>query len=377
MTTPGDFHGVQICTGLGAGNFGDDLMSAAFWSHIRPSVRLVVEALDNYRHMVDYPTQHTYENWLDGVDLGSYGLPGYCVGGTLAARWGLDFPLRALTTRLTPFLERALPVHFLGIGVDMIQVPEGRELFQEALIEARSWTVRSQRCQNALTDLGVPSERIAVGADWAWLYDSPAKNASWGADEWRDLGIEPDRPFVVANLVNEIWADNAELKMSIARALDRLAKEGYQIAFFCNEIRPGAYYDHEAAVATRGYMKEPSILARSETYTLDQVLGLLCHATATISQRYHFTVESILAGTVPISIARGDKMIELLDDLELPCATTIDQFDAEVFVRDAFETLRDTQPIRKQLQAKRFELRERAKQNLAFLPELEADGGRP
>jgi len=369
-------NGVQVCTGLGAGNLGDELMAAAFWNHIAADVRLRVEAFEDYRNLgFTYPTRHDYQGASCEADLARAGVPGYAVGSTpVTELWGLGWPLQAITRRLRGFQQRSLPYHMVGIGVDAIEGEEARALFAEVLLDATSWTVRTESCRDALLDLGVAGERIQTGADWAWLYEPSHDHRDWAAAEWKSLGIDARRPLVVVNVVNEIWAHRDDVKRQIAGALDHLAREGLQVAFFCNEVRPGAYYDHAAALATQGFMAERSTIVAPGIHPLDRVLGLLSHATVTLSQRYHFTVESVLAGTVPVSIARGDKLSGLLAELGLPAAGTMDEQDGARLARQTLDTLDSRHATLAMLENRRAALRERAHLNLAFVPELRRAG---
>ena len=47
----------------------------------------------------------------------------------------------------------------------------------------------------------------------------------------------------------------------------------------------------------------------------------------TVGQRYHFIIESTLAGTVPVAIPRLQKMAGLVRDLGCPASGRIDQVD--------------------------------------------------
>jgi polysaccharide pyruvyl transferase WcaK-like protein len=193
--------------------------------------------------------------------------------------------------------------------------------------------VRSERCRERLLALGVDAARVAVGADWAWLYRPRHDRAEWARAVLDRAGRDRSRPLVLANVVNEIWSDRVEVKRALARALDVLVvRHGVQVAFFCNESRDGAFYDQAAAASVRAHMTEASIVVPSEYYTPDEALSLVAQAAATVSSRYHFTVQSILAGRVPVTLARSEKMTDLLDDLDLTSAGTCDALDADALV---------------------------------------------
>jgi hypothetical protein len=55
-------------------------------------------------------------------------------------------------------------------------------------------------------------------------------------------------------------------------------------------------------------MRRPSILAANQYYQAAEMISLIFMLHVTISQRYHFTMFSVLADVYPISIERGQKM---------------------------------------------------------------------
>src|SRR6185295_4931893 len=100
--------------------------------------------------------------------------------------------------------------------------------------------VRSSHCKNALLSLGVPESKVHVGADWAWLHKPGADRHEWARALWRNLGIDPQGPLLVVNVVNLQWRDRADGKRALAAALDWASEQlGLQVAFFCNDCRCG------------------------------------------------------------------------------------------------------------------------------------------
>jgi hypothetical protein len=82
-------HVVQISTGLGAGNIGDEFMTRAFWDHLAAGIRLEVEMFPEYMQQREpYPPRHGYfiTDW-ECASTVPPGLPGVLVGGTPVADW--------------------------------------------------------------------------------------------------------------------------------------------------------------------------------------------------------------------------------------------------------------------------------------------------
>ncbi|MET0555774.1 MAG: hypothetical protein ABW221_22230 [Vicinamibacteria bacterium] len=357
----------QVCNGQGAGNLGDELMNRAFWAALPPSVELEVEVFPNAALQSEpYPPPHRYLtiDW-EGRPAPSPGVPGLLVGDTpVTDTLGPDWPLRFLAPRLDAFHSAGLPVDALGIGVEPLRSDEGRALFAASFLPVRSWTVRSERCRASLVELGVEPSRVAVGCDWAWLYRARRDRSAWAREVLRTAGWDGRAPLVLANVVNEIWSGHGDAKRALARALDRVAARGAAVAFFCQEMRPGAFFDQAAAAEVRGAMTAPSLLVPPEYYTPDEALSLASLASATLSSRYHFTVQSVLAGVVPVTLARSAKMDGLLDELGLAPVSTLDRVDEAEVAGALDRALQADEPERARLAGVRERLAARAAHNL-------------
>ena len=360
---------LQICNGLAAGNIGDEFMNRAFWQRLEPGTVLEVELLPNRSlQRQPYPARHIYRSidWA-GDPVPTPTIPGLLVGDTpVTDTLGVDWPLRFLERRLRPFHQAGLPVDAVGIGAEPLRTTEGRAIFERSLKPIRSWTVRSERSRDILLQLGVDTKAVVVGADWAWLYEAEADRSDWASALWSSLGASQTRPLVVVNCVNEIWAGHEATKRALAAVLDDLVtREGAQVAFFCNEMRDGPFYDREAALAVQESMTQPSIMVPNEYYSPDEVLALLSRGRLVVSGRYHMTIESVLAGVVPVTFSRSAKMAELLEDLDAPSLGSIEGASFERMKEVVSNAWADHPGWASRLQASRRRLAVRATVNAA------------
>ena len=244
-------------------------------------------------------------------------------------QWGLAWPLQANAGKLRLCHELGKSVHALGVGVDRLQDPAGLRIFQQAYLPIASWSVRSKSCKEALLELGVTDEKIVVGADWAWLL-SPQIDSEWANESLQKAGASTGRLHIGVNLVNEIWKDQVEMKKTWGSLLDRLIeKYDAEMFFFCNESREGDYFDQAAAAEVREGMRHPSVMVTNRYYEPEQMISLLFCMQLSLSQRYHFTLFSILADVYPISIQRGQKMEGLNQELDLPFVGDMTHLDKE------------------------------------------------
>ena len=296
-------------------------------------------------------------------------VPGLLVGDTpVTESLGLDWPLRFLAPRLRAFHEAGQPVDALGVGVEPLRSSEARAIFARDFRPIRSWTVRSEACRAALLALGVSEDRVEVGADWAWLYRPRRDLRAATAGTWARLGVEPGRPLLVVNVVNEVWRERAEVKAALAAALDELtAAHGFQVAFFCNEVREGEFFDLAAAQETQALMKTRSVVVPHLYWAPDEALGLLSHAAVTLGGRYHFIVESVLAGVPPVGVVRSEKVRGLFEELGLEPAGTMQALDPGRVVADVLAAVRDRDAAAARLAAARERLAARAARNLRLV----------
>jgi polysaccharide pyruvyl transferase WcaK-like protein len=362
---------IQICNGLGAGNIGDELMARAFWDGLPDRLHLEVEVLPNVSLLREpYPAQHAYRqlDWDGAPPLEAPAQPGLLVGDTpVSESLGVRWPLQFLAPRLAAFHRAGQPVDALGVGVESLHSDEARALFRRDYLPMRSWTVRTPACREALLELGVHEQDVAVGADWAWLYRPRRDLRDWAARAWSDLGIDPRRPLVVANVINEIWRDDEQPKSALAAALDAIAsREHAQIAFFCQEMREGEFFDLAAARETAARMARPAVIVPNLYYSPDEVLGLLAHAEVTLGGRYHFVIASVLAGSVPVCVTRSEKTDGLLADLQIQTAGRIETVSAEALTTAIAAAIRDRTALRERLAVTRRGLESRARANLGF-----------
>lgn len=366
----------QMFSGLAAGNIGDELMMLGFLKLIQPCAGSTIEVWDGLSRAVGwFPDRYRYICWQDEERCERCVASSQAVllvGGTPVSELvGLDWPLRALKKRLIYCHDHGVPVHAVGIGVDHLQDPDARQMFQEAFLPINSWTVRSASCRHALLDLGVPDRRIVVGSDMAWLYEPEKDRKSWAISQWQLLGVNFTRPLIAVNVVREVWGENTGLYEHIALALDRIADSySAQIAFMCNEVREGEYFDHAAARSVMEMMKSPAIFLPNRYYHPDEMIALLSLVDVSLSQRYHFTIQSVMAGTVPVSFARGQKLAVLIEELGMVSAGNMDTADPDVICHHVADALTRGDYWRNHLLQMKQHLRVRAVNNGCFIKQL-------
>jgi hypothetical protein len=104
----------------------------------------------------------------------------FLVGGTpVMEKWGLEWPLRNLSSKLDFCHRNGVACHAVGVGADRLESEEAQLLFRKSFLPLETWTVRSVRSRNNLIALGVDPARIQVGADLGWLLPLHGINRRW------------------------------------------------------------------------------------------------------------------------------------------------------------------------------------------------------
>ncbi len=374
MNTMNKIH--LLFAGLGAGNIGDETMFAGFLNTIHPGRTFSVEVWDKNASVIQtLPPKYTYITYTDHDACREASLQAdlvLLVGDTpIMEDWGLEWPMRFHAQRLDELTTYGKPVHAVGVGVDKLSSREARDLFTKSHGMIASWTVRSQQCGEALLDLGVNPSQISVAADFAWLLNPEQNEKVWAENFLSQHGVNITAPILGVNVVNERWARRDDVKREIAHALDVIHKSlDIQIVFLCNETRSGEYFDFEAAKQVSDFMRTASVVLPNMYFTPSQMLALLACCDLTLSQRYHFTLLSILAGVPVLSFARGQKMMSLLKEFGDSAISGMDYVDGIPLFQKIQAGWEKRTEILAQQQRKRRILSIRAYKNLQFLPEL-------
>jgi len=347
-----------INSGLGAGNIGDELTMRGLWSQLPPDFKLHVGVFENYRLQREpYPDRFTYHPHVPGTVENAWATraPGLLAGsGLIFDRPGAQWPLGFLAPRLQHFHDHGLPVDAVGVTVEPIASPENRRLFETYLRPVRSWSVCDQPSAAILTGLGVDPRRVVVGAEWAWLYESPSDFTAWASELWLSLGVDLGRPLLAVNVFWPPASDTPALSAALAAALDSLHRlEGFQIAFLPTDFRhPG--FHRSAAENVHRQMSAPAVHVPNEYYSPGELIALLRFATVSVGRPHYFGVASIMADTPPVFLSSRSAGPELCLGFGLSScgsANSLNPDDISNAVKDALRLPAGTLQAIRQTQA--------------------------
>ena len=232
-------------------------MNRAFWDALPASVELEVEVFPNARAAARAvpaaaPLRHDRLGGPPGAVARGAGAAGGRHAGDRHAGRRLAAALPGAAPRRVP-RRRPAGGRARHRASSRCARTEARALFAASFLPIRSWTVRSERCRASLLELGVDPSRVAVGCDWAWLV--PRAPGPVGLGRGGAAGRRLGRARAAgsrATSSTRSGAGRTDAKSALARALDRVAARGAAVAFFCQEMRPGAFFDQAAAAEVRG-----------------------------------------------------------------------------------------------------------------------------
>ena len=240
-----------------------------------------------------------------------------------------DWPLTELVPLVRSSVAARVPFACVGVGVETLRQESSRRLVTTELApHIAHWSVRGLRDRDRLVDLGVPSARITIAADMAWLL-APVDTA-FGLRTLAPLRPANDRRLVVGvnlNLERSMLQQQPRLTSIVACALDRLIEtHRAAIVFLCNEIREGDTFDKAAALAVRAQMKrgDQAVMVPNEYFSPQEMQSLIGCCDLTISSRYHFCLFSALQRVPFLALTRSDKVRDLCVDLAVEGASLAD-----------------------------------------------------
>ncbi len=358
---------IQVGAGLGAGDVGDEILCRGFWDALPPSARLDVE-WEDAGAAAPSPLDDRHVHRTSGASRPA--LPGLLAGTAARAEtMGTDAFLRHLAPRLDAFHAAGQAVDALGVGFARPESREALDAFRRSFLPIRSWSVVSAHARDVLRDLGVPEDRIVLGADWAWCQRPRSRPQAWADVHWRGLGVDPGAPLVVLDVSLPSLAAEAP---ALARGLDRLGAQGFQVAFLDSDTRGG---ERGAAERTMALMARPAVRVPRAPYPPEQMEALLAPATAVVSARRQTVLQAVRAGVHAIVLADGAGPVDLCRDLEIEPVPLAGGLDPERLVAAANPA--DRRRCVMLLGHARRRLEARSQNNLVLWAEASGQGGDP
>ncbi|MCI9156088.1 MAG: polysaccharide pyruvyl transferase CsaB [Lawsonibacter sp.] len=253
------------------------------------------------------------------------------------------------------------PVMLYANGVGPVRKPVNRRRVKKVVERATLVTLRDHSSARELTEMGI-SRPVQVTADPVF-HLMPA-----GLDKSLKLlaaaGIPQDRPFVAAS-VRE-WPNTETFWPALAGLCDHLRrKHGLEILFLL--MQPER--DREPTARVRSMMEEPSYVLDVPT-TPRELMGALGQAKLCLAMRLHTLIFAARMAVPAMGLVYDPKVASYLEELDLPAAGQVENFDGGAAMRRADTLMADYDAVLARLREKSAQLTQAACENERMLLEL-------
>jgi polysaccharide pyruvyl transferase WcaK-like protein len=136
-----------------------------------------------------------------------------------------------------------------------------------------------------------------------------------------------------------------------------------RFAFFYNETRRHPVYDYDTAERIAALMRSQPLLAEPRYVTPTQQIACIRRCKAIVSQRYHFGLMGVLAERPVGLFRRGQKLEQLLSEIEAPNLGPHDVIDEERVISGVRELIENGDDVLQRQQAARQRLTRRLIEN--------------
>jgi polysaccharide pyruvyl transferase WcaK-like protein len=348
----------------GAGNIGDEGILVGLLKMVRtisPGSRIGVigESPSEIHRMHGVEAWSRYPLWrlfriMREFDLLLMG------GGTLADdSLGLGYPIQYSSALIAMGRLLRLKVMISAIGANRFSTRRGKMLVRFFYGNADRITVRDEASRNVLTGIGI-RKPIVAAADPAFLLQ-PGDQAE-GLALLREAGVQPGgTPLVGISVLNERYGSLTTYKRAIALACDRLIAERHATpVFVCHESRED--YDWPAVQETMSYMahRDRARILPPRFYHPREMLNFISCLDFAFGMRMHFLIYASACGVPFAALSRADKVDNFCSLFDLSPAGHVGRTDIGQFAERILQDFDRRNEIRRQILARRDEIRRRA-----------------
>ena len=336
----------------GAGNIGDDAVLQGIFSilkNIDQEMKFIVGTHD--KKCLDFlPNDVNYINSYDMREVKSTIKSCNCFisgGGTMIgdelSSW---FPLQYNAHLISLAKCYRKKASLIAIGANQIKHSQNAALGKTIIKLSDLITLRDKESRNVCLKLGAKEINTFTTADPAFILH---KKETLRTKKIKTELLAKGKVFGV-NMVNEAWADLTGYKYSIAEACNYLyLKYGYIPVFFCNEVRPGKYFDYEANKNTISQLKTDYVLLDPVYYTPEEMIDIISIFNFVIGMRMHSLIFSAINGIPFIGISRIDKMDNFFNQFCLQPSGYIHDCNSTKIINDIEHRLQNEDYFKKEV----------------------------
>lgn len=254
------------------------------------------------------------------------------------------------------------PVMLYANGIGPVRRADNRRRVKQVVERASLVTLRDHSSARELEDMGISMDRIVVTADPVFHLD-PAKPERAHA-LLAAAGLKEDVPFVAVSVRS--WQNTDRFFQELAALCDHLHRDkGLEVLFMVMQREK----DLAPSETVRGLMREPSYLL-NEPSTPRELMAVLGQARLCLAMRLHTLIFAARMAVPSLGLVYDPKVDSYLQELGLPSAGQVDQFDGAEAIRRTDALLDDYDGVLARLKEKSAQLAQTARENERLLLEL-------
>ena len=254
------------------------------------------------------------------------------------------------------------PVMLYANGIGPVRKPENRRRVKRAVERAALVTLRDRSSANELREMGVKRPDLYVTADP--VFNLPPAPQERGEELLRSAQLPENTPFAAISVRN--WPGTGDFPKQLAGLCDHLRRTyGMEILFLL--MQPG--HDRATTNQVRELMEEPSYLLDTAC-TPRELMAVLGRAKLCVAMRLHTLIFAARMAVPCIGLVYDPKVESYLQELDMPSAGHVENFDLQQAVACADEMMAHYQENLDRLQEKSQALAKAALHNEELLLEL-------
>ena len=370
MSSPNIYIGGNI---YGAGNIGDDAVLQGILFILRSAVPEAVITVGTHQgQRLQYlPRTLQYVNGchtpqvIDAIKQSDCVISG---GGTVIGdELDLSYPLGYNAKLISIAKLYGKKVSMLAIGANKLRSNAGVRTARTIIRLCDLITVRDEESRSVCLELGADSSRTATTADPAFLLDAKETPRT---RELKERLRARGRVFGV-NVVDEAWAHLDTYKVSIARTCEYFhSRYGYLPVFFCNEVRPGNFFDFDANSQTAALLSCEHELLEPIYYSPGEMIDTLSVFDFVIGMRMHSLIFAAIAGTPFVAVSRVDKVDNFMELFGFRISGTVVHCEGSQLIADVECLLKGRETFQSHVAERVAVLRQECWKNVELLRNL-------
>lgn len=362
----------------GAGNIGDDAVLQGILRIIDSSVPQAAvsvgtdkgQRLDGLLPCLHYINSHDMRQVIRTIKESDLVISG---GGTMIGdELNLSFPLGYNVRLISIAKLYGKRVSMLAIGANRLRHDAGVKAARTIVRLCDLITVRDDESRSVCLELGAKPSRTVTTVDPAFLLEAKETPRTKKLKE----RLRARGKVFGVNVVNEAWTHLNGYKIGIARACEYLSSRyGYLPVFFCNEVRPGDFFDFQANSQTARLLTCEHEVLEPVYYSPEEMIDILSAFEFVIGMRMHSLIFAAVAGTPFVAVSRVDKVDNFMHLFGLSSSGTVTHCDSAKLIADVAHLIEERRSLKRHLAERVTHLRRDCLKNATLLRDL-VDGGR-